>query len=151
MKYFASFFVLFLLGCNNKQTLFIRLSSSHTGISFNNKIVENDSINPLDLEFLYNGGGVAVGDFNNDGLPDLYFTASTVSNKLYINKGNLAFKDVTDVSGTTGENMWCNSAAVVDINNDGLEDIYVCTSIKKNPLGRRNLLYINQGVAPGKD
>jgi hypothetical protein len=60
MKYFASFFCFFLLGCNNKETLFIRLSSSHTGISFNNKIVENDSINPLDLEFLYNGGGVAV-------------------------------------------------------------------------------------------
>src|SRR6478672_2538225 len=103
MKYFASFFILFLLGCNNKQTLFIRLSSSHTGISFNNKIVENDSINPLDLEFLYNGGGVAVGDFNNDGLPDLYFTASTVSNQLYLNEGDLKFEDITGKAGVSGE------------------------------------------------
>src|SRR5678809_1493368 len=97
MKLFSAFiFVLLILSCNKEHTLFVKLSSSQTGITFNNKIVENDSINPLDLEFLYNGGGVAVGDFNNDGLPDLYFTASTVSNKLYINKGSLEFKDVTD-------------------------------------------------------
>src|SRR6478735_8970632 len=104
--------ILFLLSCSKGKSLFQRIESSASGISFQNTIVENDSINPIDLEFLYNGGGVAVSDFNNDGLPDLYFTASTVSNKLYINKGNLAFKDVTDVSGATGENMWCNSAAV---------------------------------------
>jgi len=106
MKYFAFFFILFLLGCTKSHTLFIRLPSSHTGISFNNKIVENDSINPLDLEFLYNGGGVAVGDFNNDGLPDLYFTASTTSNKLYLNEGNLEFKDVTSVSKVDGDGEW---------------------------------------------
>ena len=143
--------ILFLVSCSKSRSLFQRIDSSASGISFQNTIIENDSINPIDLEFLYNGGGVAVGDFNNDGLPDLYFTASTVSNKLYINKRNLEFKDVTDASGATGENLWCNSATVVDINNDGLEDIYVCTSIRKNPLARKNLLYINHGVAPGKD
>ncbi|MEP6947891.1 MAG: VCBS repeat-containing protein [Ginsengibacter sp.] len=98
------------------------------------------------MEFLYNGGGVAVGDFNNDGLPDLYFTASTTSNKLYLNKGNLAFEDITEKAGVTGEGRWSNAASVVDINNDGLADIYICATIKKNPEQRRNLLYINQGL-----
>src|ERR1700761_684324 len=91
-------FLLCIFSCTNQHTLFVKISSSHSGIDFNNKIVENDSVNPLDLEFLYNGGGVAVGDFNNDGLPDLYFTASTTSNKLYLNKGNFKFEDVTSVA-----------------------------------------------------
>ncbi len=141
---FATVCLLFL-SCKNKTTLFQKLPSSHTGITFNNVVKENDSINPIDLEFLYNGGGVAVGDFNNDGLPDLYFTASTTSNKLYINKGNLQFEDVTAKAGVSGEGMWSNGASVIDINNDGYEDIYVCTTIKQNPKERRNLLYINQG------
>lgn len=98
------------------------------------------------MDYLYNGGGVAVGDFNNDGLPDLYFTASTTSNKLYLNKGHLSFRDVTDEAGVGGEGRWCNAASVVDINNDGLLDIYVCATNKKNPKDRRNLLYINQGL-----
>jgi hypothetical protein len=135
-----------LFACNEPNTLFVKQSSSHTGITFNNKVVENDSVNPIDLEFLYNGGGVAVGDFNNDGLPDLYFTASEVSNKLYLNKGDFKFEDVTDAAHVSGEGRWCNGVSVADINNDGLLDIYVCTTIKKNPEQRRNLLYINQGV-----
>jgi enediyne biosynthesis protein E4 len=135
-----------LTACTSKQTLFKRIYSSQSGIDFNNKIVENDSINPIDLEFLYNGGGVAVGDFNNDGLPDLYFTASTTSNKLYLNKGGFSFEDITEKAHVTGEGRWCNAASVVDINNDGLKDIYVCTTIKKNPAERTNLLYINQGL-----
>lgn len=98
------------------------------------------------MEFLYNGGGVAVGDFNNDGLPDLYFTASTTSNKLYLNKDNFAFEDITVKAGVTGEGRWSNAASVVDINNDGLEDIYVCATIKKDPVQRTNLFYINQGL-----
>lgn len=138
----ASFFI----ACNRPHTLFVKLPSSRTGIAFDNRITENDSINPLDLEFLYNGGGVAVGDFNNDGLPDLYFTASTTGNKLYLNQGNLQFKDVTAAAGVDGEGEWSNAASVVDINNDGLEDIYVCTTIKTNPQQRRNLLYINEGT-----
>ena len=97
------------------------------------------------MEFLYNGGGVAVGDFNNDGLPDLYFTASQSPNKLYLNKGNFNFKDITEEARVTGDNRWCNAASVVDINNDGWPDIYVCASIKKDPAQRTNLFYINQG------
>src|SRR5689334_4694020 len=130
---------LLLISCNNK-TLFKKLSSDETGIAFNNIVKENDSINPIDLEFLYNGGGVAVGDFNKDGLPDLYFTASTTSNKLYINKGNLKFEDVTDKAAVGGEGEWSNAASIIDINNDGYEDIYVCTTIKSDPRQRRNLL-----------
>jgi enediyne biosynthesis protein E4 len=138
-------FVLLIASCHQQQTLFRQVPSSHSGISFNNLVTENDSINPLDMEFLYNGGGVAVGDFNGDGLPDLYFTGSQVSNKLYLNMGHLTFRDVTGEAGVGGGNRWCNSASVVDINNDGLPDIYVCTSIKKDPAQRANLLYINQG------
>ncbi|MEO6452537.1 MAG: VCBS repeat-containing protein, partial [Ginsengibacter sp.] len=132
--------------CNTNSTLFKKVSSSQSGIFFNNQITENDSINPIDMEFLYNGGGVAAGDFNNDGLPDLYFTASTTSNKLYLNKGNFSFEDITGKAGVDGNGRWCNAASVVDINNDGLQDIYVCATIKKNPEQRRNLLYINQGI-----
>ncbi len=142
--------VILLLSCKKNSTLFQKVSSDQSGIHFNNTIVENDSINPLDLEFLYNGGGVAVGDFNNDGLPDLYFTASTTSNKLYLNKGGLKFTDITNTSQVTGEGEWSNGASVVDINNDGLEDIYVCTTIKSNPEQRKNLLYINQGLNKDK-
>src|ERR1017187_9707567 len=103
-------------GCKQRTPLFKKISSGHSNIHFNNKVTENDSINPIDMEFLYNGGGVAVGDFNRDGLPDLYFTASMVSNKLYLNKGGLRFEDVTETAGVTGEGRWCNGASVVDIN-----------------------------------
>lgn len=137
---------LFFTACHTAPTLFNKIPSSHSGIHFNNDIQENDSINPIDLEFLYNGGGVAVGDFNNDGKADLYFTASTVPNRLYLNKGDFVFEDVTSEARVTGEGRWSNAASVVDINNDGLADIYVCTTIKKDPEQRRNLLYINQGV-----
>jgi hypothetical protein len=148
MKKFAVIFCMItgLFACNYHHTLFQKKNSSETGITFNNKIIENDSINPLDLEFMYNGNGVVAGDFNNDGLPDLYFTASNVSNKLYLNKGNFKFEDVTEEAHVNGENRWCAGASAVDINNDGLLDIYVCTSIKKNSSQRRNLLYINQGI-----
>lgn len=139
------FFAVILSGCGN-NSLFKKISSEKSGIHFNNVIVENDSLNPLDLEFLYNGGGIAVGDFNKDGLQDLYFTASTVSNKLYLNKGNLKFEDITAKAGVDGEGRWCNAASVVDINNDGLDDIYVCATIYKDPNRRKNLFYINQGV-----
>ena len=133
------------LSCKRSYTLFEMIPSSQSGIYFNNVVVENDSINPLDMEYLYNGGGVAIGDFNNDNKPDIYFTASQGENKLYLNKGDFAFEDVTKAAKVTGEGRWCNGAAVVDINNDGLDDIYICATIKTNPEERTNLLYINQG------
>ena len=131
--------------CQNKQTLFQPVSSKHSGIHFANTIVENDSVNPIDLTNIYNGGGIGVGDFNNDGLEDLYFTGNQVANRLYINKGNFKFEDVTDAANVNGEGKWCRGASVVDINNDGLPDIYVSASILRDPEKRRNILYINEG------
>src|ERR687885_2604566 len=87
--------ILLFASCQNKNTLFHLVSSAHSGIHFNNHIVENDSVNPIDVTNVYNGGGVGVGDFNNDGLQDIYFTGNLVSNKLYLNRGNLKFEDVT--------------------------------------------------------
>jgi len=131
--------------CGNHNTLFEPVSSEHSGIHFNNLIIENDSVNELDIENVYNGGGVGIGDFNKDGLQDVYFTGNQVSNKLYLNRGDFKFDDITEKAGVTGEGKWCRGVAVVDINNDGWPDIYVCASIKKDPAQRKNLLYINQG------
>src|SRR5215831_5286554 len=132
--------------CNSHSSLFQLVSPNHTGIHFNNKITETDSVNVLDLSNVYNGGGVGIGDFNNDGLQDIYFTGNMVPNKLYLNKGNFKFDDITDVAGVSGAGRWCRGVAVVDINNDGWLDMYVCASILKDPGQRQNLLYINQGI-----
>ncbi len=128
-------------------TLFKLLSPSETNISFKNTITESDSFNILNQANIYNGGGVGIGDFNKDGLMDIYFTGNMVSNKLYLNKGNLKFDDVTNAAGVNGDGHWCTGVAVVDINNDGWSDIYVsCSFLKNNVLMRTNLLYINQGL-----
>ncbi len=86
--------------------LFSKVSSLKSHINFNNRITEDDSINPLDVENMYNGGGVGTGDFNNDGLQDIYFTGNMVSNKLYLNKGNFEFEDITDKANVGGEGRW---------------------------------------------
>ncbi len=112
---------------------------------FNNHIVENDSINHLDKLNIYNGGGVGIGDFNNDGLQDIYLAGNAVPNRLYLNKGNMKFVDVTQEAGVGGIGGWGRGVAVVDINNDGLPDIYVCNTLLNDSNKRRNLLYINQG------
>lgn len=134
------------LSCGNKPTLFTKITPGHSNIDFENTIKEDDSINPLDLTNLYNGGGVGVGDFNNDGLQDLYFTGNRVSNKLYLNKGGFVFDDVTDKANVGGDGKWSRGVAVVDINNDGWMDIYVCATIYSKPERRRNMLFINKGV-----
>jgi hypothetical protein len=135
-----------IFSCKNNNTLFQEIAPSSSGITFNNKVTENDSVNPIDLENMYNGGGIGVGDFNNDGLPDLYFAGNQVPNKLYINKGNFKFEDVTDQANVAGEGKWAKGISVVDINNDGWLDIYVSETLKKDPQQRANLLYINQGA-----
>ena len=144
---FISAAVLLLCGCKHtvQNTLFTSLPSGYTGVDFSNQVTENDSINPIDMEYLYNGGGVATGDFNRDGKPDLFFTGSQVSNRLYLNLGDYKFEDVTNKAGLSSEGRWSNSASVVDINNDGWPDIYICCTNSKDPSRRRNLLYINQG------
>lgn len=142
------FFLLILLltSCNNNRSLFHLVPSDHSGIHFNNHIVENDSINPIDVTNVYNGGGVGIGDFNNDGLPDIYFTGNLVSNKLYLNKGDFKFEDITKQAGVEGKGKWCRGVSVVDINNDGWLDMYVCVTLMNKPEERENLLYINQGA-----
>jgi len=138
--------ILLLASCNKKHSLFRLVSSSHSGIHFNNHIVENDSINPIDVTNVYNGGGVGVGDFNNDGLQDIYFTGNLVSNKLYLNKGDFKFQDVTKQAGAEGGGKWCRGVSVTDINNDGWLDMYVCVTLSNKPKERENLLYVNQGA-----
>jgi hypothetical protein len=142
--YSIVFIVLF--GCKNKPTThFKKISSSHSGIEFNNEIIETDSINIMDFSNVYNGGGVGIADFNNDGLQDIYFTGNIVENKLYLNKGDLKFADVTKESGTQGEGKWSRGVAIVDINNDKRPDIYISATINPDPAKRKNILYINTG------
>jgi len=135
-----------LLACNKKTTLFEKISDSHSGITFNNKIIENDSINPLTVVNIYNGGGVGIGDFNNDGLPDIFFTGNMVPCRLYLNKGNFKFEDITEKAGVSGFGRWARGVSVIDINNDGLMDIYICNTIYQDSLRRRNILFVNQGI-----
>ncbi|MDB5122775.1 MAG: repeat protein [Mucilaginibacter sp.] len=139
-----SFILVLFFSCKN-PTLFEQIPSSYSGVHFNNKIVESDSINPLDKLNIYNGGGVGIGDFNNDGLQDIYLVGNAVPNRLYINKGNMKFEDVTSQAGVGGLGGWGRGVAVVDINNDGLLDIYVCNTLLNDSVKRQNLLYINQG------
>ena len=120
------------------------MKDDETGIDFENKLKENNpDFNILTYPYFYNGAGVAVGDINNDGLPDLCFTGNMVKNRLYINKGNLKFEDITEKSGIAEKGGWCTGVTMVDINNDGWQDIYICRSGSGNVNDRRNLLYIN--------
>nr|MBC7613183.1 VCBS repeat-containing protein [Pseudopedobacter sp.] len=140
-----SLFLFLFVSCKNSP-LFQQIPSKESGITFNNKIVETDSVNILDFSNVYNGGGVGIGDFNKDGLPDIYFVGNQVSNKLYLNKGQFKFDDVTKEAQVSGEGRWGRGVTVVDINNDGWDDIYVCETINSNPKERENLLYVNQGL-----
>ncbi len=133
--------------CKNEKTLFVLLDSKQTGIEFNNQITENDSLNILNTEFIYNGGGVGIGDVNGDGLQDLYFTGNQVENKLYLNKGKLQFQDITLKANVqkTDTSQWSSGINMLDINRDGKLDIYICNTFKDKPELRKNLLFINQG------
>jgi hypothetical protein len=141
----ALFFVA-IFSCKHASPLFEEISSAHSGINFNNKITENDSINPLTVVNIYSGGGVGIGDFNNDGLQDIYFTGGMVPSKLYLNQGNFTFRDITQEAGVEGLGRWARGVSVVDINNDGLMDLYICNTLYKDSLKRRNILYVNLGV-----
>ncbi|WP_031525771.1 VCBS repeat-containing protein [Dyadobacter crusticola] len=134
-----------LFSCQSEDTLFTLLKPSQTGIDFNNFIDEDASNNVLEYGYFYNGGGVAAADFNNDGLVDLYFTGNMVANKLYINKGNFEFEDVSDKSGTALNEGWKTGVSLVDINDDGWIDIYVCRAGAQDPRLRTKLLYVNNG------
>jgi hypothetical protein len=139
------FFCILFASCGKKSQFFKKISSTHSGIHFNNEIKETDSINILDFSNVYNGGGVGIGDFNQDGLQDIYFTGNLVENKLYLNRGNFKFEDITKASGAEGEGKWCRGVTVADINNDGQPDIYVSATIHPDAERRENILYINEG------
>src|SRR5690606_16115892 len=133
-----------LLACSQeKPTMFSDLSPEQTGITFRNDLVETNERNVLSYIYFYNGGGVAAGDLNNDGLADLVFTGNQKGNKVYINKGNFKFDDITEVTGLHDQKGWSTGVVLVDINNDGWNDIYICRSGEEEALNRSNLLYIN--------
>lgn len=140
--------ILFLLvpllsGCElNHKPLFKKIDSAESTIQFSNTLTENDEFNVSRFEYVYNGGGVAIGDVNNDGLEDVFFTGNTVSSALYLNKGKLLFEDITKTGGVT-TTQWCTGVTMTDINYDGFLDIYVCVSGHRDSLKRRNLLFVN--------
>ncbi|MDC6365507.1 VCBS repeat-containing protein [Allomuricauda sp. AC10] len=140
---------LWLTGCaeNHSKTLFVSKSSGETGITFVNKLVQTPKLNILNYLYYFNGAGVTAGDFNNDGLVDLYFTSNQGEDKFYLNQGSFKFKDVTISAGLNNTSGWTTGVTHVDINNDGLLDIYVCKVGDHETITGQNLLYINQGVA----
>src|ERR1700741_4563406 len=139
------FLVTVFLGCSkSKKGLFTSLPSSKTNITFTNIPEKHKLFNILYYLYYYNGGGVATGDINNDGLPDIYFAANSKGhNKLYLNKGNYEFEDITDKAGVAGTADWCTGGTMADVNNDGYLDIYVCSVAGKLDLKGHNLLYVN--------
>jgi hypothetical protein len=133
-------------GCINKPgTVFTELNSAKTGIEFRNLLVEDESLNVAHYIYFYNGGGVAIGDINGDGLQDVFFSGNMVKNRLFLNKGNFEFEDITTTSGVAEKQGWCTGATIVDINGDGHPDIYICRSADDDPRRRKNLLFINNG------
>ncbi|TAI47978.1 VCBS repeat-containing protein [Flagellimonas allohymeniacidonis] len=139
----ALFASLLFVGCKKEGELFSTPAPKKTGVNFINTITETDDLNILDYLYFYNGGGVAVGDINNDGLPDIYFSGNQVKNKLFINKGDLQFEDATDSAGVAGNSSWNTGSTMADINGDGWLDIYVCAVVGINGFNGYNELFIN--------
>ena len=139
-------FAAVLWGCGPKEgTIFRNPSPDETGIDFQNTVKESDDLNILDYLYFYNGGGVAIGDINGDGLPDVFLSGNQVENRLYLNEGNLKFRDITDTAGIAGKSTWNTGAIMGDINGDGLLDIYVCAVVGINGFNGQNELFLNNG------
>ncbi|PCI08568.1 MAG: RNA-binding protein, partial [Flavobacteriaceae bacterium] len=147
-------FLILLISCEKEKTVrstdsnlkqFTKMDASKTNINFKNSVTENLYFNFLNYPYVYNGGGVAVGDINNDGLVDIYFSSNQQSNKIYLNKGDFVFDDITETANVKDELGWTTGISMIDINNDGWLDIYVCKAgaLEDHEL-RKNKLYINQ-------
>jgi len=143
--------LLFLLSCNKtnepkeKDYLFTLLPTEQTGISFINEVKDSKDFNIFTYRNFYNGGGVAIGDINNDSLADIYFTSNMGENKLYLNKGHWQFEDITEKAGVAGAKSWSTGVTMADVNADGLLDIYVCNSGDVKGGNKENELFINNG------
>jgi hypothetical protein len=143
---------IFFFCCNGKSenentgTLFTKLSSAKTNIDFSNLISYNEEFNPYTFRNFFNGGGVAIGDVNNDGLQDVFFCSNQQSNKLYLNKGSFKFEDATEKAGVNSDSVWSTGVTMADVNGDGLLDIYVCKSGDIKGKNRSNSLFINNGI-----
>jgi hypothetical protein len=146
-SYLLFLLVIFICSCNEQQpdAVFTKLSKRTTGIDFRNLLIENEDFNIFKYQYFNNGGGLAVGDFNNDGLQDLVFTGNMVKNRLYLNKGDFRFKDITKKSGIAEKEGWCTGVTPVDINHDGWLDLYICRTAYPFKELRKNLLFINNG------
>src|SRR5690606_802828 len=141
----ATVMVVLVSACKKDQRLFDKLDNTSAGIDFENTLKPTEDLNIIDYIYYYNGGGVAIGDINGDGLPDIFFTGNQVKNKLYLNRGNLQFEDITETAGVAGNSTWNTGAAMGDVNGDGLLDIYVCAVVGLKNLDGHNELYINNG------
>lgn len=138
--------IILALSCQSKEDFLFELkSSSQTNIEFENNLIFDQDFNVYTYRNFYNGGGVSIGDINNDGLPDIYFTSNQSKNLLYLNKGDFKFQNITEISGVGGNRAWSTGVTMVDINADGFLDIYVCNSGDVEGDNKQNELFINKG------
>ncbi|MEN8203109.1 MAG: VCBS repeat-containing protein [Bacteroidota bacterium] len=137
--------IILLLSCRRDEKQFTLLSHKRTGIEFRNPIKEFPDFNSLDYNYMFNGAGVAAGDINNDKLVDLFFTGNFVGNRLYLNKGNFRFEDITEKAGISAAESWSNGVVMADVNGDGFLDIYVANSTDRRQRFRKNFLFLNNG------
>ena len=145
-EFIAYCLLLSLISCTNNNSLFVSLKKNKTQINFQNNLTSTADLNILNYLYYYNGAGVAAADFNNDGLADLYFTGNQTEDKLFLNLGELQFKDITTEAHINNPFPWTTGVTTVDINNDGFLDIYICKVGKHNSIKGKNLLYLNQGL-----
>ncbi len=144
-KLLLLFLTLLLLTSCQEKKLFTLLSAEDTGVTFANRITENDSINIIDFEYVYNGGGVGIADLNGDSLPDVVFSGNQVNSQIYLNLGEMKFANVSEKAGLSNLGRWCSGVSLVDINADGKMDIYLSATTFKTESQRANLLFVNQG------
>jgi hypothetical protein len=146
-KLICLLFIILASSCQQDSKLFTKISSEDSNITFQNRISNSSQLNIFNYLYFYNGAGIAAGDFNNDGLVDLYFVANQDQDKLYLNKGSLEFEDITQVVNLSTENNWTTGVTTVDINNDGLLDLYICLVGAYSE--SKNILYVNKGIEDG--